>query len=149
MRPQNKKHNFSRTDNKKYQEQNHKKEKTNNNNIVAIFYRIRVHYTVLTQHTTPTNNTQPTTAQVTRPQPARSCLHQRGDLLEQQPCCPRHPTACHNNKTNHQNPNTNTLILVSLIPPHTKRVRDLLSPENKNSVTNQALTSTHPVTKQI
>ena len=54
MRPKNKKHkHFSRTDNKKYQEQNHKKEKTNNNNIVAIFYRIRVHYTVLTQHTTP------------------------------------------------------------------------------------------------
>ena len=56
MRPKNKKHkHFSRTDNKKYQEQNHKKEKTNNNNtiIVIVFYRIRVHYTVLTQHTTP------------------------------------------------------------------------------------------------
>ena len=59
MRPKNKKHNFSRTDNKKYQEQNHKKEKTNNNNnnYCHYFYRIRVHYTVLTQHTTPTNNT--------------------------------------------------------------------------------------------
>ena len=44
--------------------------------IIAVFYRIRVHYTVLTQHTTPTNNTQPHAAQVTRPQPARSCLHQ-------------------------------------------------------------------------
>ena len=56
MRLKNKKHkHFSRTDNKKYQEQNHKKEKTNNNNtiIVIVFYRIRVHYTVLTQHTTP------------------------------------------------------------------------------------------------
>ena len=55
MRPQNKKHkHFSRTDNKKYQEQNHKKEKTNNNNNYChYFYRIRVHYTVLTQHTTP------------------------------------------------------------------------------------------------
>jgi len=32
MRLKNKKHkHFSRTDNKKYQEQNHKKEKTNNN----------------------------------------------------------------------------------------------------------------------
>ena len=29
------------------------------------YHRIRVHYTVLTQHTTPTNNTQPN----------RSCLH--------------------------------------------------------------------------
>ena len=53
MRPKNKKHNFSRTDNKKYQEQNHKKEKTNNNHSLLFFYRIRVHYTVLTQHTTP------------------------------------------------------------------------------------------------
>ena len=55
MRPKNKKHkHFSRTDNKKYQEQNHKKEKTNNNNnYCCYFYRIRVHYTVLTQHTTP------------------------------------------------------------------------------------------------
>ena len=57
MRLKNKKHtHFSRTDNKKYQEQNHKKEKTNNNNtiiVIIIFYRIRVHYTVLTQHTTP------------------------------------------------------------------------------------------------
>jgi len=56
MRLKNKKHkHFSRTDNKKYQEQNHKKEKTNNNNnnYCHYFYRIRVHYTVLTQHTTP------------------------------------------------------------------------------------------------
>ena len=55
MRPKTKKHkHFSRTDNKKYQEQNHKKEKTNNNNnYCCYFYRIRVHYTVLTQHTTP------------------------------------------------------------------------------------------------
>ena len=58
MRLKNKKHkHFSRTDNKKYQEQNHKKEKTNNNHSLLFFYRIRVHYTVLTQHTTPTNNT--------------------------------------------------------------------------------------------
>ena len=66
MRLKNKKHtHFSRTDNKKYQEQNHKKEKTNNNNHYChhYFYRIRVHYTVLTQHTTP--HTTPT---------KRSCL---------------------------------------------------------------------------
>ena len=116
---------------------------------MSFFYRIRVHYTVLTQHTTPTNNTQPNTAQVTRPQPARSCLHQRGDLLEQQPCCPRHPTACHNNKTNHQNQNTNTSALQNPLQPirpkdrkslcfinsynptHKARV-GLVSPENKN-----------------
>ena len=65
MRLKNKKHtHFSRTDNKKYQEQNHKKEKTNNNNtiiVIIIFYRIRVHYTVLTQHTTP--HTTPTQMQ--------------------------------------------------------------------------------------
>ena len=39
------------------------------------------------------------------------------------------------NKTNHQKPNTNTLILVSLIPNHTqhmKYMRYLSSPENKN-----------------
>ena len=63
MRLKNKKHkHFSRTDNKKYQEQNHKKEKTNNNHSLLFFYRIRVHYTVLTQHTTPhttPNQTQP------------------------------------------------------------------------------------------
>ena len=91
MRPKNKKHkHFSRTDNKKYQEQNHKKEKTNNNNTNTIyccyFYRIRVHYTVLTQHTTPTNNTQPHATHVQRPQPARSCSYKRGDSIEQQPC---------------------------------------------------------------
>ena len=39
------------------------------------------------------------------------------------------------NKTNHHKPNTNTLILVSLIPNHTqhmKYMRYLSSPENKN-----------------
>jgi len=30
---------------------------------LLLFYRIRVHYTVLTQHTTPTNNTQPDATQ--------------------------------------------------------------------------------------
>jgi len=75
MRLKNKKHkHFSRTDNKKYQEQNHKKEKTNNNNtiIVIVFYRIRVHYTVLTQHTTP--HTTPNNQQ------SGILLQSRGDL---------------------------------------------------------------------
>ena len=71
------------------------------------------------------------------------------------------------NKTNHQKPNTNTLVtlqnplqptraerpqkvLVSSTPKttHMKCVRYLSSPENKNSVTSQVLTSTHTVTKQ-
>ena len=74
MRLKNKKHtHFSRTDNKKYQEQNHKKEKTNNNNnYCCYFYRIRVHYTVLTQHTTP--HTTPTNQQ------SGILLQSRGDL---------------------------------------------------------------------
>ena len=83
-------------------------------------------------HTThhPTNNTQPHATHVKRPQPARYHFT-RGDLLEQQPCCPRHPTACQKNKTNHQNQNTNTLILASLIPPHTKCVRDFVHLKNR------------------
>ena len=76
MRPKNKKHKqiFSRTDNKKYQEQNHKKEKqttTTKQSLSSFFYRIRVHYTVLTQHTTP--QTTPTNQQ-------SGILPTRGDL---------------------------------------------------------------------
>ena len=58
MRPKNKKHNFSRTDNKKYQEQNHKKEKTNNNKtiIVAFLSHSRPLYSSHTTHH-PTHNT--------------------------------------------------------------------------------------------
>ena len=71
------------------------------------------------------------------------------------------------NKTNHQNPNTNTLVtlqnplqptraerpqkvLVSSTPKttHMKYVRYLSSPANKNFATSQVLTSTHTVTKQ-
>ena len=127
MRLKNKKHkHFSRTDNKKYQEQNHKKEKTNNNNNYChhhYFYRIRVHYTVLTQHTTP--QTTPT---------KRSCSS-RGDLIEQQYlCCSRHPTACQKTKQttpehkhtllkpSNQQAERPQKVLVPLIPkPHTTR----------------------------
>ena len=62
MRPTTKNtNNCSRTDNKKYQEQNHKKEKQTTTIHCCYFYRIRVHYTVLTQHTTP--HTTPTQTQ--------------------------------------------------------------------------------------
>ena len=43
-----------------------KKKQTTTTIIIAVainYYRIRVHYTVLTQHTTPTNNTQPNETQ--------------------------------------------------------------------------------------
>ena len=145
---------------------NHKKEKqtTTTNIVVAInYYRIRVHYTVLTQHTTPTNNThQPTVSDL--------AYQIRGDSIEQQPCCSRHPTACHKNKTNQ---NTNTFAETpkksprfassTSKPPHASRVRDLFHLKTKTAttsrlnqtqnndeklVTNQALTSTHPATKQ-
>ena len=79
MRPQNKKHKtFHAQTTKNTKNKNHKKEKqTTTTNIIAIainYYRIRVHYTVLTQHTTPTNNTQPDETQKRVP-PSRSCLH--------------------------------------------------------------------------
>ena len=69
MRPQNKKHNFSRTDNKKYQEQNHKKEKTNNNNktnIIIIAFYIAFASTIQFSHNTPPKQTTPN---------KRSCLY--------------------------------------------------------------------------
>ena len=76
-------------------------------------------------HTThhPTHNThQPTVSDL--------AYQKRGDSIEQHSCCSRHPTACHTNKTNQ---NTNTLILVSLIPPHAQKPRaGPVSPENKN-----------------
>ena len=53
------------------------------------------------------------------------------------------------NKTNHQKPNTNTLILVSLIPNHTHEVYAVLAFTRKQkTLSPQVLTSTHTVTKQ-
>ena len=112
MRLKNKKHkHFSRTDNKKYQEQNHKKEKTNNNNNNCYCHFLSHSRPLYSSHTThhPTNNTQPHAAQNQWATTSKMLLHQRGDSIEQQSCCSRHPTACHKNKTNHQNQNTNTL----------------------------------------
>ena len=167
MRPQNKKHKtfFTHRQQKiprtKPQKKKNKQQQ-NNHYLLLLFYRIRVHYTVLTQHTTPhttPNHMRPKNQWATTSK--RSCLI-RGDSIEQQPCCPRHPTACHTNKTNHQN--TNTLIFVSLIP-HTRKnhVRDLFHLKTKTATTsrlnqtqnndeklatNQILTSTQPATKQ-
>ena len=64
-----------------------KKKQTTTKQSLLLFYRIRVHYTVLTQHTTPTNNTH-----------QGILLYQRGDSIEQQSCCSRHPTACQKTK---------------------------------------------------
>ena len=62
---------------------------------------------------------------------------------------------------NKTNPNTNTLILVSLIPNHTHEMRAAVSHlknlattrkthmRRQKTVTSQVLTSTHTVTKQI
>jgi len=62
VRPQNKKHKYHAQTTKNTKNKNHKKEKQTTTTIIIIavainYYRIRVHYTVLTQHTTPTNNT--------------------------------------------------------------------------------------------
>ena len=125
------------------------KQQQNNHYLLLLFYRIRVHYTVLTQHTTPTNNThQPTVSDL--------AYQKRGDSIEQHSCCSRHPTACHTNKTNQ---NTNTLpcktpptgqpaekaspclcFINSQNPTHKARA-GLVSPENKNRH-HQMLTST-------
>ena len=51
---------------------------------------------------------------------------------------------------NKTNPNTNTLILVSLIPNPTHEMRAALAFTRKQkTVTSLVLTSTHTVTKQI
>ena len=61
MRPKNKKHNFSRTDNKKYQEQNHKKEKTNNNKTIIVAIFIAFASTIQFSHNTPPHTQHPPT----------------------------------------------------------------------------------------
>ena len=174
MRPTTKNtNNCSRTDNKKYQEQNHKKEKTNNNHSLLFFYRIRVHYTVLTQHTTP--HTTPTNQQP-------GILPTRGDSLEQHSCCSRYPTACHTTKQTIKNQTQTHLLLCKTLynqqglkdrkkflfhqlpKPHTRsmcgtclhlKTKNLPPPSTKQhhamtkTCHHQVLTSTHTVTKQI
>lgn len=93
----------SRTDNKKYQEQNHKKEKQTTTNNCCFF--IAFASTIQFSHNTPPHTQHPTRCNPKRYHQA-DLVYLRGDLIEQQYlCCPRHPTACHTNKTN---PNTNT-----------------------------------------
>jgi len=65
---------------------------------LLFFYRIRVHYTVLTQHTTPHTTPNQTKPKIRYHQADLAYI--RGDSIEQQPCCSRYPTACHTNKTN-------------------------------------------------
>ena len=101
MRPKNKKHkHFSRTDNKKYQEQNHKKEKTNNNNTNTIncCFFIAFASTIQFSHNTPPQQTTPTKNETQKRYHQAGPAYTRGDLIEQQPCCPRHPTACQTTK---------------------------------------------------
>ena len=101
MRLKNKKHkHFSRTDNKKYQEQNHKKEKTNNNNTIIVAIFIAFASTIQFSHNTPPHTQHPTTCDPkTRATTSKKVLLKfRGDFIEQQPCCSRHPTACHKTK---------------------------------------------------
>jgi len=51
---------LSRTDNKKYQEQNHKKEKTNNNTIIVAIF-IAFASTIQFSHNTPPHTQHPPT----------------------------------------------------------------------------------------
>ena len=123
MRLKNKKHTqiLSRTDNKKYQEQNHKKEKTNNNNTIIVAIFIAFASTIQFSHNTPPHTQHPPTNS------QRSCLPKRGDFIEQQSCCSRHPTACHKNKTNHQNTNTLAALQNPLQPIRLKKLHPVSS----------------------
>ena len=80
-----------------------RKNKQQQHNYRCYFYRIRVHYTVLTQHTTP--HTTPNNQQ------SGILLQSRGDFIEQQPCCSRYPTACHKTKQTITNQTQTHLLL--------------------------------------
>ena len=151
MRPKNKKHkHFSRTDNKKYQEQNHKKEKTNNNHSLLLFLsHSRPLYSSHTTHH-PTHNTQ------------QKALPTRGDLqnntraaLDTQQHAtkqnkPEHKHTCYSAKPFTTNKAERPQkILVSSTPKttHMKCVRYLSSPANKKLATTRCLTR-HPTRRQ-
>ena len=131
-----------------------RKNKQQQHNYRCYFYRIRVHYTVLTQHTTP--HTTPTNQQ------SGILLQSRGDLqnntraaLDTQQHAtkqnkPEHKHICCSAKTFTTNKAERPQkILVSSTPKttHMKCVRYLSSPEKPCH--HQVLTSTHTVTKQI
>ena len=142
-----------------------RKNKQQQNNHCCFF--IAFASTIQFSHNTPPHKQHPTTCDPKQNSWATTSkkvlLTKRGDFIEQQPCCSRHPTACHKNKTNHQNQNTNTLILVSLIPHTHIKPRVILAftwkqklchhTQNPRVTTktchHQVLTSTHTVTKQI
>ena len=133
MRPKNKKHNFSRTDNKKYQEQNHKKEKTNNNTIIVAIF-IAFASTIQFSHNTPPHTQHPhrCNPKTHRPQPARYYFT-RGDLQNNtRAALDTQQHATKQNKPEHKHTHP------CFTDPPTRaynHVRYLSSPENKNSVT--------------
>jgi len=153
VRPQNKKHKtFHAQTTKNTKNKTTKKEKQTTTKqslfIVAFLSHSRPLYSSHTTHH-PTNNTQPDTTHVKRPQPAkRSCFIKKGVIHRTTNlCCPRHPTACHKTKqTKTQTHLPKTLqpirlkdrkkpLFHQLPKPHTqhmKCVRHLSSPENKN-----------------
>ena len=138
-----------------------KKKKQTTTNIIAIainYYRIRVHYTVLTQHTTPTNNTQPNHNPNYQATTSKILLDLRGDLIEQQTVLPQTPNSMPQTKTNHQNQNTNNICpakplttkkaerpqeaFVSLIPPHAQNTCRTYFHLKTKTATTRCLTST-------
>ena len=56
--------------------------------------------TIQFSHNTPPQQTTPNhmRPKTNGPQPAKGPAYLRGDSIEQQPCCSRHPTACHTTK---------------------------------------------------
>ena len=128
--PKNKKHNFSRTDNKKYQEQNHKKEKTNNNTIIVAIF-IAFASTIQFSHNTPPHTQHPhrCNPKTHRPQPARYYFT-RGDLQNNtRAALDTQQHAKKQNKPEHKHTHP------CFTDPPTRaynHVRYLSSPENKN-----------------
>ena len=111
MRPKNKKHIFithrqQKIPRTKPQKRKNKQQQQNKHYSLLFFYRIRVHYTVLTQHTTPQTTPNHTRPKTNGPQPAKGPAYLRGDSIEQQSVLPQTPNSMPQNKTNHQNPNT-------------------------------------------
>ena len=149
MRPKNKKHKYHAQTTKNTKNKTTKKKKqTTTKQSLLLFYRIRVHYTVLTQHTTP--QTTPNNQQL-------GILPTRGDSIEQQSCCSRHPTACQTTKqTRTQTHFAQTLTtnkaerpqktFVSSTPkPHTQHMHAVLVFTCKQKTCHhQVLTSTQP-----
>ena len=163
MRPKNKKHNFSRTDNKKYQEQNHKKEKTNNNTIIVAIF-IAFASTIQFSHNTPPHTQHPhrCNPKTHRPQPARYYFT-RGDLQNNtRAALDTQQHATKQNKPEHKHthpcftdpkPHAHTTTCGTCLHLKTKTLSPLRAQTRHQTMTktchHQVLTSTHTVTKQI